>query len=121
MKTVQSPRPGDPTMAAVWKYALPVGALSAAFTTFTITAPTASAFFPPVPQPGDVITVVPPTPQPPAVVPPVPPVCKTPHQPVDPCGCDTPENPQTVPEPGTLLLAGSGLALAALRLRRKAA
>ncbi|CAN5369291.1 hypothetical protein BH11PLA2_BH11PLA2_23820 [soil metagenome] len=108
-------------MARLWKNILPAGALGLAF---TMTSSTAVAFFPPVPAPGETVTVVPPVPPDPIVVPPVPvvpPVCKPPEKPVShPCGCNgDPGTPQTVPEPGTLLLAGSGLALAAGWLKKR--
>jgi hypothetical protein len=101
-----------------WKCIISAGALGMAM---TVMSPTAEAFFPPVPQPGEVITVVPPVTPPPIVVPPVtppvPPVCRPAEQPH--CGCDTPENPQTVPEPATVIMAVSGAALAAAWKRRR--
>jgi hypothetical protein len=91
---------------------------------FTATIPMASAFFPPIPQPGEVVTVVPPTTVPPVIVPPVtpvPPVCVDPHQPVEKpvCTCD-PGTPQSVPEPATIIATVTGLAaLGGWKLRKK--
>jgi hypothetical protein len=91
---------------------------------FTATIPMAGAFFPPVPQPGEVVTVVPPSPPPPIVVPPVdpvPPVCVSPNVPLqDDCGCSDPGRPQSVPEPATIIATATGLAtLAGWGLRKK--
>lgn len=82
------------------------------------------AFFPPVPQPGEIITVVPPQPPDPIVVPPMPPVpppIRPPVRPIEkPVTCTCPDRPQTVPEPATLIATASGLAvLAGWRLRAR--
>jgi hypothetical protein len=84
----------------------------------------AVAFFPPVPQPGEIITVVPPQPPDPIVVPPLPPVpppIRPPVKPIEkPVTCTCPDRPQTVPEPATLIATASGLAaLAGWRLRTR--
>lgn len=91
---------------------------------FTATMPLATAFFPPVPQPGEVVTVVPPSPPPPIVVPPVapvPPVCTPPKTPVkQDCGCTDPGTPQSVPEPMSIVATATGLAtLAGWSLRKR--
>ncbi len=102
-----------------WKQAIPVAAFGLAF---TASMPTAVAFFPPVPQPGEVVTVVPPVPVDPIVVPPVPPVIHPPTQPIEKpvCTCDNPGTPQSVPEPATLIATATGLAsLAGWKLRKR--
>src|SRR5262245_20483437 len=105
-----------------WTKVLKTTAFGAAF---TISAGTASAFFPPIPAPGEVVTTVPPAVRPPVVVPPIPPVpppCRDPHQPTDKadCTCGNPGTPQSVPEPATIIATLSGLAaLAGWKLRQR--
>jgi hypothetical protein len=88
----------------------------------TATMPMASAFFPPIPQPPEVITVVPPT-TPPVIVPPVPvvpPVVTPPQPPIKDCTCDDPGTPQGVPEPMSIIATLSGLAtLAGYGIRKR--
>lgn len=101
-----------------------VTALTLTGLTFTATMPAAMAFFPPVPSPGEVVTVVPPVTPPPVVVPPVkpvPPPIKPPVKPIEKPECNHPgENPQTVPEPATIIATATGLAaIGGWRLRRR--
>lgn len=126
-----------------WNWALTA---SGTFGAVTICAGPAAAFFPPVPvDPPVQIVDRPPTPQPPVIVPPtvppmvppvspppfvpppptsppplVPPVVPPPpvvHPPVD---CPpTPQQPQVVPEPMTVVSAGIGLAVVAGWTRRR--
>jgi hypothetical protein len=92
---------------------------------FTLVAPTAYGFFPPVGTEQTKVAVIkPPVVTPPTkqVVPPIPPVCPPPTTPTT-CHC-TPggggNGTQTTPEPGTLIAVGVGLAtVAATRLRKK--
>jgi hypothetical protein len=105
-------------MAAIWCKLLPAGALGVSM---TLVSPV-QAFYPPFNPPGETVTVVPPV-TPPVVKPPtkVPPVVKPPVCHVT-CTCDDdPGMPQSTPEPGTLALAGIGLALGLTKLRRKLA
>ena len=98
---------------------LPAAAVGAAF---TLSTPTAPAFFPPLPVGSDPITVLPPPPAPVFPVNPVipvsppnvpvvpPPPFVPPPVPVEPPDNPPPLNPPVVPEPGTLVSSALGLA-----------
>lgn len=99
---------------------LPVGLVGTA--AFTICSQPAMAFFPPVSNGTNRVTVVPPVVPPPIVVPPVvpPPFVPPPVIPPPPCSCPPVVNPpNSVPEPATLVSAAIGLAVAAGAVRRK--
>ncbi len=112
------------------KKLLPVVTVTLTTVPFTVWTPTASAFFPPVWPVSPPVTVVPPTvppvvvpptvPPPPFVPPVVPPVIVPP--PVVPPVVVPPTDPNSTPEPATLVSSVIGLAAAAgygLRKRHK--
>ncbi|HEY2909976.1 MAG TPA: PEP-CTERM sorting domain-containing protein, partial [Gemmataceae bacterium] len=95
-----------------WKMIVPTATLT--MVPFTLSIPTAQAFFPPISPPPPIGVVTPPVSPPPIiVVPPSPPV----NPPVSPPPIVVPPSPQppssTAPEPSSLIAGISGLAAAA--------
>jgi hypothetical protein len=100
---------------ACWKRIVPAATLTAL--PFTVLAPTAQAFFPPITPAPPVTVVQPPVPPPVLVIPPVspPPFVPPPTvvPPVVPPPVIVPPTTPAVPEPSTLVATFAGLAAAA--------